>query len=63
MFRKRTVVRFFLFLLQNRIVSLVDKVTLDDGFCYSPIPALLRCTDPYLFICYLPQCTGQTIST
>jgi hypothetical protein len=40
-----------------------DKVTLDDGFCYRSIPTLLHCTDPHLFIRYLPRCTGQSVSS
>jgi hypothetical protein len=62
MLRKRTVVRF-LFSPADRKVSWTDKVIIDDGFCYPLIPALVHCTDPYLFIRYLPRCTGQTISS
>lgn len=35
------------------MVSGADKVTLDDGFCYPSIPALMHCTHPYLLIRYL----------
>lgn len=62
MLRKRTVVRF-LFSPADRTVSGADKVTLDDGFCYPSIPFLVHCTDPYIFIRYLPRCTGQSISS